>query len=48
MAVRTSVIIPTYNITDYIIQAIGSALFQIYKDFEFKIIDDDSSLLREP
>jgi len=43
MAVKISIIIPTYNRADLLIQAIESALYQTYKDFELIIIDDGST-----
>ncbi|MBW2194599.1 MAG: glycosyltransferase [Deltaproteobacteria bacterium] len=39
---KTSVIMPTYNVEDYISQSVSSILNQTFSDFEFIIIDDGS------
>lgn len=38
-----SVVMPTYNAKDFLIQAIESVLSQSYKNFEFIIVDDRSA-----
>ena len=40
---RISVIMPTYNVEEYVAEAISSILDQTFSDFEFIIIDDGST-----
>ena len=40
---RISVIMPTYNVEQYVSEAISSILEQTFSDFEFIIIDDGST-----
>ena len=40
---KVSVIIPAYNCSQYVIEAIESVLNQTYKDFEIIALDNDST-----
>lgn len=40
---KVSIIIPTYNHSQYVIRAINSSLNQTYKDFEIIVVDDGST-----
>ena len=39
---RVSVIIPTYNRRDFVLEAVGSILEQTYGDYELSVVDDRS------
>lgn len=38
-----SVIVPVYNVDNYLVQCIDSILFQTYSNFELLLIDDGST-----
>ena len=38
-----SVVVPVYNLENYIIRALDSILFQRYKNIEIIVVDDGSS-----
>jgi GT2 family glycosyltransferase len=40
---RVSVIIPAYNVEDYVLEAVDSALAQTYGDLEVVVVDDGST-----
>ncbi len=40
---KVSVVIPSYNHCDYVVQAIDSVMAQTYKDIELTVIDDGST-----
>ena len=43
MSKKVSIIIPAYNASDYLGEAIDSALSQTYTDFEILVINDGST-----
>lgn len=43
MALKFSVIIPVYNVKNYLSECVNSVLNQTYKDFEILLIDDEST-----
>ena len=43
MTPKISVIIPTYNRANYLVEAINSVLYQTFRDFELIVVNDGSS-----
>ena len=43
MAIVVSIIVPVFNLADYIIETLDSILGQTFPDFEALVIDDNST-----